>query len=122
MTMRLILATSCGLALAGTPAQASCIPATERDQLRRADAVFVGRVLSVRRSDGRATFRVLSVRKGRRRIHRGSAVRVYGEPYPSSVTIGWPPRVGERWKVYVDRRGRRWTTNDCMGTRRVSSG
>jgi hypothetical protein len=98
------------------PAEASCVPAAERQHVRRADAVFTGRVLAVR-SDGRATFRVLSVRKGP--VERGAAVRVRATPYPSSITLGWEPRVGQRWRIYADRQGGRWTTNDCMGTRRA---
>jgi hypothetical protein len=119
MITRLVLCTVCVMALVATPARASCIPSTERDHLKRAEAVFAGRVLSVRSSDGRATFRVISVRKGGARIHRGSSVRVYPWPYPSSVTINWKPRRGQRWRVYVQRKGQRWVTSDCLGSRRV---
>ena len=112
---------SCALAagalLAAAPADASCVPATPAEQLRRADAVFRGQVVSVGSSGASARFRVLSVRKGA--IKRGGVVRVVANPYPSSVTIGWQPRVGQRWRVYVDRRGGRWLTNDCRGTRRA---
>jgi len=98
------------------PALASCVPSKERDYLKRADVVFVGRVLSLRTRDARATFRVITVRKG----HLGGAtVSVYPTPYPSSVTLNWSPRPGQRWRVYVQRHGQRWITNDCLGTRRV---
>lgn len=113
MTRRLLRLTACTLGVAAAPAEASCLPATEREHIRRADAVFTGRVLSVRADGGRATFRALTVRKGA--VRRGSSVRVHAT-YPSSITIIWPPQVGERWRVYADRLGRRWTTNDCMGT------
>ena len=116
--------TSCiALAITGatvlTPplAQASCLRSTDREDLKRADAAFVGRVLTVNASEGSARFRVLSVHKGH--IRRGSAVRVYARPYPSSVTIDWSPKPGQRWRVYVSRNGRRWVTNDCQGTRRL---
>jgi hypothetical protein len=108
---------ACVTGLVAAPAHASCIPSTERDYLQRAGAVFVGKALSVRSSDARATFRVLRVRKGH--IKRGAAVAVYPTPYPSSVTIDWSPRPGQHWRVYVQRAGRRWITNDCLGTRRV---
>ena len=81
------------------------------------DAVFTGRVLSVGASGARATFRVLRVRKGR--LVRGDTVRVRAEPFPSSITFGWNPKVGQRWRVYTKRERRRWYTNDCMGTRRA---
>ena len=110
----LIVAGTAGILAA--PAHASCIRSSEREYVARADAVFVGRVLSASR--GTARFRVLSVRKGR--IKRGSSVRVYARPYPSSVTLDWSPRPGQRWRVYVAREGRRWITNDCQGTRRVT--
>ena len=116
MTRRLLCLTAVATGLIAAPAGASCIPATEKEHISRADAVFTGRVLSVR-SDGRATFRVLSVRKGR--VKKGDAVRVRAEPFPSSVTLRWPPKVGQRWRVYVDRKSGRWMTNDCMGTRRA---
>ena len=99
------------------PAEASCVRSDERQDLRRADAVFVGRVLSVRESDGSAVFRVRRVVKGR--ATRGSRVRVHATPYPSSVTIGWAPRAGQRWRIYAARRDGRWETDDCMGTRRA---
>ena len=117
MTARLIVLTSCALAASAAPAQASCIPSTASQDLKRADAVFVGRVLSVSANGDSARFRVLSVRKGAVRKRR--SVRVEAEYYPSSVTIGWRPKVGQRWWVYVRRSGRRWLTTDCMGTRRI---
>lgn len=119
MTRRIALSTALAIALTAAPARASCIPSTERDYLKRADAIFVGRVLSVRASDGRATFRVISVRKGSPRIRKGSSLRVYPTPHPSSVTINWQPRRGQRWRVNVQRKGNRWTTSDCLGTRRA---
>ena len=119
MHTRLILITVCAVGALAPPAQASCIPSTESENVARADAVFVGRVLSVRSSDGRATFRVLRVRKGSHRIHKGDAVRVVPEFYPSSVTMNWTPKRGQLWRVYVQRRSGRWVTNDCLGTRRA---
>ncbi len=106
------------LAFAVPTAQASCAPSTTRQKVQRADAVFVGRFLTVSANGASATFRVLSVRKGG--VRRGSVVRVSARPYPSSVTIDWKPRAGQRWRVYADRDGRRWVTNDCMGTRRTA--
>jgi hypothetical protein len=103
--------------LMAAPARASCIPQTERERLDRADAVFVGRVLSVSASGASARFRVLRVRKGR--LRKGSVVRVTAVPYPASTTIDWRPRPGQRWLVLAERRGTRWTTDDCLGTRRV---
>ena len=113
----LVAATACALALGAETAQASCVPSTEQEFRQRADAAFVGRVLSVRSSDGSARFRVRRVIKGR--LERGDRIRVIPRPHPSSVTINWNPRVGQRWRVYADRPGRRWLTNDCMGTRRA---
>lgn len=112
------VASIAGLLVLASPAQASCIRSTERDYLKRADAVFVGRVTSVGPSGASARFRVLSVRKGR--IDPGSVVKVVAEPYPSSITISWTPKPGQRWRVYVKRSGKRWTTSDCMGTRRAA--
>ena len=117
MTIRILTATTAAAVLLAPPAQASCLPSTERERLRRADAVFTGRVLSVSRDGSRATFRVLRVRKGR--IEKGTSVRVRAEPYPSSATISWRPRRGQRWRLFVDRRQGRWATDDCMGTRRL---
>ena len=117
MTKRTVTLACLAGAFLTAPAQASCIPSDERQDLRRADAVFVGRVLSVRESDGSAMFRVRRVVKGR--VTRGSRVRVYATPYPSSITIGWAPAAGQRWRLYVDRRDGRWETDDCMGTRRA---
>lgn len=117
MSARTIALTTCVLAFAVAPAEASCLPSSAQQRQQRADAVFVGRVLSVSANGASASFRVLSVRKGN--VRRGASVRVYARPYPSSVTIGWQPRAAQRWRVYVDRSGRRWVTNDCMGTRRA---
>ena len=117
MTTRAIALTTCVLAFAVAPAEASCVPSSAQQRLQRADAVFVGRVLTVSANGASASFRVLSVRKGN--VRRGASVRVHARPYASSVTIGWQPRAGQRWRVYVDRSGRRWVTNDCMGTRRA---
>ena len=119
MSPRLILTSLLAFAALAPAAPASCIPSTERQNVARADAVFVGRVLSFRSSDGRATFRVLRVRKGSRRISKGDTVRVVPDFYPSSITLDWAPKRGERWRVYVQRRKARWITNDCLGTRRV---
>jgi len=115
--LRTLLLTGALLAVAGAPAQASCLPSTYKQRLGRADAVFVGRVLSVAADGVSAKFRVLSVRKGR--LRQGSTVRVIAETYPSSITIDWRPRAGQRWRIYADRTGRRWITNDCMGSRRI---
>jgi hypothetical protein len=117
MIARLVCVTTCLLVVAPAPARASCIPSSSSQRLQRADAVFMGRVLSVSARGDSASFRVLSVRKGR--VRKGASIRVTVEPYPSSVTLGWSPRRGQRWRVYTDRNGRRWVTNDCMGTRRL---
>ena len=117
MVTRILFLTICALALAAAPAGASCIPLTQAQRLDRADAVFVGRVLSVSADRASARFRVLRVRKGG--VRKGRIVRVTAEPYPSSTTIGWRPRRDQRWRVYAERRGRRWTTDDCLGTRRA---
>lgn len=117
MIARLVFVTACVLVVAPAPALASCIPSSSKQRLERADAVFAGRVLSVSARGDSASFRVLSVRKGR--LRKGASIRVTVEPYPSSITLGWSPRRGQRWRVYADRNGRRLVTNDCMGTRRV---
>ena len=113
----LVITTAALLVVGAEAAQASCVPSTEKDFRKRADAIFVGRVLTVNSEDGSARFRIRRVIKGG--LEKGSKIRVVPRPYPSSVTIDWNPKVGERWRVYVDRPGRRWITNDCMGTRRV---
>ena len=117
MTARIVILAAVAAGMPAAGAHASCIPSTEADYVRRADAVFVGRVLAVREEAGRARFRILRVRKGR--LRKGASVHVVATPYPSSITIAWSPEVGERWRVYVDRRRGRWVTNDCMGTRRA---
>ena len=117
MPIRLLFATTCLLVVSSAPAAASCIPSTPKQRLQRADAVFVGRVLTVNARGNSATFRVLSVRKGS--VRQGASVRVTAEPYPSSITIAWSPRRGQRWRVFAERNGKRWVTNDCMGTRRL---
>ena len=117
MPIRLIgLVTVAALAFAA-PAQASCVPFTEKQRRHRSDAVFVGRVLSVSSSGASARFRVLRARKGP--LREGTSVRVVATPYPSSTTIDWRPRSGQRWRVYAQRRGDRWRTDDCLGTRRI---
>lgn len=114
-----VVVTAVGAFLAATgPAQASCIRSTERENIARADAVFTGRVVSGSPQRARAVFEVLRVRKGR--ISPGTRVRVYADPFPSSITINWAPRPGQRWRVYVQRKGSRWVTSDCLGTRRAS--
>jgi hypothetical protein len=117
MTGRVVLLATCMMGLVAAPASASCIPSTERDYLQRSHAVFVGKVVSVRSGDARANFRVLRVVKGQ--LRRGARVAVSPWLYPSSITINWAPRLGQHWRVYVQRAGRRWITNDCLGTRRV---
>ncbi len=117
MIKHLLCLTTVAVAVCAAPAQASCLRLSEREQVRRADAVFVGRVLSVRQRDGSATFRVLSVRKGR--VHKDRSVRVFARPYPSSITIDWRPRIHQRWRIYAHRTSRGSITNDCMGTRRL---
>ena len=109
-------AMTCASGLLGSPAQASCVPASLRDDMGRADAVFVGRVLSVSESGGSARFRVLRVAKGN--LAPRAAVRVFARPFPSSVTLNWSPKPGERWRVYIQRKAGRWVTHDCQGTRR----
>lgn len=109
---------TCAMGILAASAHASCVRSTERENLDRAGAVFVGRVVSVDQGGGAAVFRVQSVRKGS--LKRDARVRVYARPYPSSVTISWAPKPGQRWRVYVQRHGSRWVTNDCMGTRRVT--
>ena len=93
------------------------MPSTYKQRPGRADAVFVGRVLSVSANGASAKFRVLSVTKGR--LHKGSTVRVLAKTYPSSITIDWKPRAGQRWSIYAERTGQRWITNDCMGSHRL---
>lgn len=105
--------------LAAAPASASCIPASQSEREALADAVFIGRVLSVDSDRAKARFRVLGVRKGA--IAKGSAVKVLARPLRSSVTTNWSPAVGERWRVAVQRKNGRWLTNDCLGTRRTAA-
>ena len=117
MIKRLICLTALATGLLAAPAGASCIPATENDRLRRAQAVFTGRVLTVSPDGARARFRVLSVRKGN--LKKGDSVWVRANPYPTSITLAWHPKVGQRWRLYVRRVNGKWSTNDCMGTRRA---
>lgn len=117
MITRILLLTACALAAGAGTAYASCIPLSEAQRLSRADAVFVGRVVSVSSSGASARFRVLRVRKGR--VRKGTIVRVTAEPYPASTTIGWRPKRGQRWRVYAERSRYRWITDDCLGTRRA---
>lgn len=116
MTLRLLVLTLLLTAIVTGTARASCVPSTESQLLKRADAVFVGVVISARSSDDSAAFRILRVRKGR--LRRGAITRVYPIPRLSSVTIGWSPQTGQRWRLYVVRKNGRWITNDCAGTRR----
>lgn len=117
MATRILFLAVTALALAAAPAGASCVPSTEAERFGRADAVLVGRVVSVSVDRASARFRVVRVRKGS--VRKGAVVRVTAEPYPSSTTIDWRPRRGQRWRVYAERRGGRWITNDCLGTRRA---
>lgn len=117
MTIRILLLVGAALAATAAPAQASCIPMTQAERQKLADAVFTGRVLSVSADGASARFRVLSVRKGA--VVKGAIVRVTAQPYPSSVTMRWSPRRGQRWRVGAQRRGTRWVTSDCLGTRRL---
>ena len=117
MTRRLLFTTVLATVVLAPPANASCVRLTETEAVRMSDAVFTGRVVSVSANGARATFRVLRVRKGP--VARGDTVRVRAEPYPSSITLAWKPKVGQRWRVYAERERGRWYTNDCLGTRRV---
>ena len=117
MTRRLIFTTVLATAVLAPPASASCARLTESERIRMSDAVFTGRVMSVSANGARATFRVIRARKGR--VARGETVRVRAEPFPSSITFGWNPKVGQRWRVYAQRERGRWNTNDCLGTRRI---
>ena len=117
MKLRALGLTIAVIGVGAPAAHASCVPSSEGEYRKRADAIFVGRVLAIRESDGRAKFRVRRVLKGA--LTKGTVIRVFARPYPSSVTMNWSPELGERWRVYVDRPGRRWITNDCMGTRRT---
>jgi hypothetical protein len=117
MSLRTLPLAAALLAAGAAPATASCIQQTDAQQVARADVVFVGRVVSVSADRASARFRVLRVRKGP--VRKGAIVRVTATPYPSSITIGWRPRKGQRWRVLAQRRGGRWTTDDCMGTRRL---
>lgn len=100
-----------------SPARASCVPAQQRHDFARADAVFVGRVVSVSANGASAVFRVLRVAKGG--LHHHATVSVFADPFPSSVTLTWSPKRGQRWRVYAQRAHDRWVTNDCQGTRRL---
>ncbi len=115
--LRLSLVSLLLAAVTAAPAAASCVASSDAERLHRADAVFVGIVLGVRPSDGSATFRITRVEKGR--LLRGAVTRVLPVPFRSSVTIGWTPERGQRWKLYVTRSSGRWTTNDCQGSRRL---
>lgn len=117
MLLRTLGLTAIVVAVAGAPAHASCVRLTPKQLVQRADAVFVGRVLSVSASGASAKFRVLTVSKGD--LAKRSVVRVTADPFPSSITINWRPRAGQRWRVYAKRSGRRLITNDCMGSRPI---
>lgn len=118
MTTKLITATLAAAGLVSGSASASCVAATQAERDSLADAVFVGRVLSVNEDRGTARFQILAVRKGD--LAKDATVRVLARPLRSSVTTGWTPEAGERWRVAVQRKRERWVTNDCLGTRRTS--
>ena len=115
-----LMVVSCAalIAVGAEAAQASCVPSTDKDSRARAGAAFVGRVLSVNSETGAAKFRIRRVIKGS--LQKGAKIRVVPWPHPSSITLEWDPEVGERWRVYTVKRGRRWITSDCMGTRQTS--
>ena len=117
MTTKLIIATLTAAGLVAGPASASCAITTQAERDALADAVFVGRVLSVDEEKGAARFRILAVRKGE--LRKGTTIRVLARPLRSSVTAAWSPREGERWRVAVQDKRDRWVTNDCLGTRRT---
>lgn len=108
MTARIVCLAALGLAGFPGAASASCVASSEREQFGRADAVFVGGVVSVSANHASARFSVRRVRKGD--VRKGSILRVSADPYPSSITIAWRPRRGQLWWLYAEHRGNRWTT------------
>jgi hypothetical protein len=117
MIARTIALAAVGLGALATPASASCVPRTDEERLGSADLVFVGKVVSVSGAGASALFRINRSAKGE--FAKGDEVEITADPYPSSVTISWNPRKGQRWRVFAVKRGGRWTTDDCLGTHRV---
>jgi hypothetical protein len=107
------------ITLVAVPAEAahacSCAPINDKQAMRVSDGAFVGRLLSVKRVEGddsaaRYRYRVLRRYKGR----MGDFVTVRSAF--DEATCGLPKKIGNRYALYLDRRGRRWTSSLCMRT------
>ena len=87
------------------------------EQMRSADAAFVGRLMSVRpsRTLGEANFRyrIRAVYKGKRRLRRGQIVTVRSAR--QAPTCGLPDEVGRRYGLLLYRRkgSPRWRSGRC---------
>jgi hypothetical protein len=110
------LAGAAALVLATAPAAAacSCVPQKPKAQLKRADAAFNGRLVSVEDvGPFKAVFRyrVGQVFKGRGRLHRGEVVGVRSAS--NEGACGLPRETGVLYGLFVDRSGGRWHGNLC---------
>lgn len=97
------------------PAGASCaLPGDPREDLARADAAFVGELVSTRDVPGEAWPRTILIFRVRERIKGdlGRLVEVHDEIPGSSVSLSAPPR-GRRVGLLLTRRHGRFVANNC---------
>ena len=106
----------------------SCVPLKPREQLKDADAAFIGRLIEVREVNPPAegepigtgdpvdyVYRVGRIYKDPAgRLHRGGRVRV--RSVRGEATCGLPNRPGALRGLFVQRRHGRWHGNLCLST------
>jgi hypothetical protein len=122
-----VLALSIPLLWAEAAGACSCVPINARDQLKKSDGAFVGRLVAVRDVDPPAegepigsadpvdyVYRVGRVYNGGPGLHPSHRVRV--RSVRSEASCGLPNRVGELIGLFVDRRNHRWHGNLCLTT------
>jgi len=90
----------------------SCVPPRPREQLKRADGAFVGRLLAVRGGDpADYVYRVGRVSKRGPGLRRGRRVKVRSPR--SSASCGLPDARGRLYGLFLTRREGRWSSNLC---------
>ena len=131
MTARLLIAV---VAIGAIPLLApdgamacSCVPLDEREQLRKSDGAFIGRLVAIREVDPPAegepvgsadpvdyVYRVGQVFNRGPGLRRGRRVRVRSAR--SGASCGLETKRGDLEALFVNRSGRRWRGNLCLTT------
>lgn len=115
LTVIITVALSAMLVGVGTAGACRCAFFSAKQQMKRADGAFTGRLLSVRPAEGTTEaafrYRVGRAFKGRGRLRRGKVVTVWSQN--SDAVCGLPQGTGDLYGLFVSREEGRWTGGLC---------